>query len=84
MSKKRNQKANLIKTLWIFFAIILFLVASAELLMHRHPHFAIDAIPLFEAWFGFGACVVIVLVSKLLGFLVKAPESYYHGGKKHD
>lgn len=82
MSKRRKKKADMIKILWVIFIVVLFLVIAAELLMHRHAHFALDGIPLFDAWFGFGSCVAIVLFSKLLGFFVKAPENYYDKGKK--
>lgn len=77
MSKRRKKKAVLIRILWAVFILILFLVSAAELMLHRHVIFGIEGTPLFEVFFGFGSCVAIVLISKLLGFLVKKPEDYY-------
>jgi hypothetical protein len=37
----------------------------------------VEAWPGFYAVFGFIACVVIILVSKLLGFALKVREDYY-------
>ena len=31
----------------------------------------------FGAWYGFGACVLMVLVSRVLGWLLKRPDTYY-------
>jgi hypothetical protein len=42
----------------------------------------------FDAWFGFGAiygfvsCLIMVLVAKLLGLLLKRPEDYYDVRRK--
>jgi hypothetical protein len=70
----------MMKKIWITFAIILPVTLIAEYWMHPHPHFTIDGTPVFHAWYGFVACIAIVLVSKLLGFVLKRPMDYYEGG----
>ena len=45
---------------------------------YPHPHFWWQKIPIFDALFGFGGCVLIIMVSKGLGhrWLMK-DEGYY-------
>ncbi len=66
------------KRLWFVMYILLFLSLLAQFLIgdDKH-HFAIEAIPLFYAVFGFFSCVLIVLVSKFLGKFFKREEDYY-------
>ena len=66
-----------IKLLWRGFLGILALTVLAELLAHMHPHFGIDGIFGFHAFFGFIACVVLILGSKAIGTFLKRPDSYY-------
>jgi hypothetical protein len=66
-----------IRWLWRIFGVVLVLVVAAGLLMKPHGHFGIDDTFGFHAWYGFLTCVVMVVVAKLLGFLVKRPENYY-------
>jgi uncharacterized membrane protein AbrB (regulator of aidB expression) len=72
-----------VKRAWIIFAAVLVLTLLAEFLMHPHSSFGIDGTLFFHAWYGFAACVAIVLISKLLGYVLKRPEDYY-GESYHD
>ena len=86
-SEKNNKKAEVwdwfdhpknIRRLKIGFYIVLVLLVLPDLFMHKHTlFFSVEAWPGFYAFFGFVACVVIILVSKLLGFALKKPEDYY-------
>ena len=58
-----------IRKLWIVFIAVLTVV--------RHPHFAIEEVFGFGAWYGFLACVVLVFFSKALGAILKRPDDYY-------
>ena len=40
-------------------------------------HFGFDGFPGFHSLLGFMACVILILVSKVAGFFLKAPENYY-------
>jgi hypothetical protein len=49
-----------------------------DFFMHKHTLFSsVEAWPGFYAFFGFVACVIIILVSKLFGFALKVREDYY-------
>lgn len=76
-----------VRRLWTIFIVILIGTVLAEFGVHPHASFGIDGTFGFHAWYGFLACVVIVLVSKLFGFLVKRREEYYaptENGEKQD
>ena len=67
-----------IKRLKIGFYIVLALLVLPDFFMHKHSLFSpVEAWPGFYALFGFVACVIIILVSKLLGFVLKKQEDYY-------
>ena len=67
-----------IKRLKIGFYIVLALLVLPDFFMHKHTLFSsVEALPGFYAFFGFVACVIIILVSKLFGFALKVREDYY-------
>ncbi|PLY00014.1 MAG: hypothetical protein C0623_08055 [Desulfuromonas sp.] len=67
-----------IKRLKIGFYIVLVLLVVPDFFMHKHTLFSsVEALPGFYALFGFIACVVIILVSKLFGLALKVKEDYY-------
>lgn len=62
--------------LWIFYAICTLLVIT-DLLVHRHIYTSIEKIPAFYAIYGFGACVILVLLAKLMRKVLMRRENYY-------
>jgi hypothetical protein len=66
-----------IRILWWVFAAILALTVVAQVFVHVHDHFAVDGWFAFSAVFGFVACVAMVVFAKLLGFVLKRPDTYY-------
>lgn len=44
---------------------------------HRHDYFGIDGRFGFYAALGFVGCAVMILLARVLGFVLKRPESYY-------
>jgi len=66
-----------IRRLWIGFALVLGALVLAGLQIKVKGYFGIDDLFGFAAWFGFGSCVLMVLVAKALGALLKRSESYY-------
>ena len=67
-----------IKRLRTGFYIVLALLVLPDFFMHKHSlFFSVETWPGFYAFFGFVACVVIILVSKLFGFALKVREDYY-------
>ena len=67
-----------IKRLKTGFYIVLVLLVLPDFFIHKHTLFSsVEAWPGFYACFGFVACVIIILVSKLFGFVLKVREDYY-------
>jgi len=66
-----------VRYLWLGFIGVLAVVVAADLFITHHPHFGIDGTFGFGAWFGFLSCVILVAGSKVLGALVKRPDTYY-------
>jgi hypothetical protein len=70
-------RPSTIRKLWIGFSIILALTVLAQTVIYVKGYFG------FDAWFGFGAvygftsCLIMVLVAKLLGLVLKRPQNYY-------
>ena len=67
-----------IRKLWWFFALVLAATVLAQTVVYVKGYFVVDA------WFGFGAvygflsCLIMVLVAKGLGTLLKRPNDYYN------
>jgi ABC-type transport system involved in cytochrome c biogenesis permease subunit len=66
-----------IPLLWVVFGVILTALLLADLVIQHHPLFGLDETFGFGAWFGFAACVVLVLLAKMLGAILKRPDTYY-------
>ncbi|MBE0596047.1 MAG: hypothetical protein IH614_02115 [Desulfuromonadales bacterium] len=67
-----------LRRLRIGFYLVLALLVLADLFLHKHVLFyRPEAWPGFYAAFGFIACVAIILISKLLGYVLKRKEDYY-------
>lgn len=66
-----------IRKLWIASWVVLALTVIAEFFVKLHPHFKLEGIFAFHAWFGFLACVGMVIFARLLGFLIKRKDDYY-------
>ncbi|HSN80014.1 MAG TPA: hypothetical protein VLR44_06510 [Rhodoferax sp.] len=71
-----------IKLLWRGFLLVLVLTVLAEFLVPMHPHFAIESIFGFNAWYGFLVCALMIVVAKGLALFLKRPDTYY--GKDND
>ena len=69
-----------IRVLWIVFAIVLALTVAAEAFVAHEPHFEVESVFGFNAWFGFFACAGLIAGAKLLGMLLKRPDTYYERG----
>jgi uncharacterized membrane protein len=70
-------RPSTIRKLWIGSSIVLALVVLAQTVIYVKGYFG------FDGWFGLGAvygffsCLIMVLVAKLLGKVLKRPENYY-------
>lgn len=66
-----------IRTLWMIFIAILLTTLVAGFFVHQHESFGFEDSFGFFAWYGFITCVGMVIFAKLLGLVLKRPESYY-------
>lgn len=66
-----------IRKLWIGFSVVLALVVLAQSVIYIKGYFVVDGWFGFGAIYGFGCCLLMVLVAKLLGVVLKRPEDYY-------
>lgn len=70
-------RPSTIRKLWIGSGVVLTLMVLAQTVIYVKGYFG------FDAWFGFGAiygfvsCLLMVLVAKLLGLILKRPQDYY-------
>lgn len=68
-----------IRKLWIGFAVLLALLGAADFLVHKHDYVGPDGWFGFYWVFGFAGCVGMVVFAKILGVLIKRPDTYYDG-----
>jgi hypothetical protein len=66
-----------IRLLWVVFGVILTALVLADLVVQHHPLFGLDGTFGFGAWYGFAACIALVLFAKMLGAVLKRPDTYY-------
>ena len=52
-------------------------LAAADLIIHRHAYFAVEALPFFYPVLGFAALLAVTAVSRLLQRLLTRPADYY-------
>lgn len=69
-----------IRLLWWVFSGLLALTVLAQVFFKVKGYFTIDAWLGFAAIFGFLSCLLMVLVAKALGFVLKRDEDYYKAG----
>ena len=73
-------RPSTIRALWIGFAVVLALTVLAGLLVEAHGYFGLDGTFGFNAWYGLGTCVAMIVLAKGLGALLKRPDDYYDPG----
>lgn len=66
-----------VKLLWRLFLAVLAITVLVEPFAGLHPHFEVEALFGFHAWYGFAACAAMILVAKGLGLLLKRHDAYY-------
>jgi membrane protein YdbS with pleckstrin-like domain len=71
-----DKPKNVRRLLWLLYLSCALLLA-ADLFIHRHVAHDWESLWGFYAFFGFVACVSLVLVARQLRKLLKRPEDYY-------
>lgn len=70
-------RTSTIKRLWVVFVAVLVATVLIDLVIEHHPHFGLDGSFGFGAWFGFASCIAMIVFSKVLGGVLKRPDTYY-------
>lgn len=73
-----------VRLLWRVFLAVLALTVAAEWFVELHPHFAVEGLFGFHAWYGLAACAAMIAVAKLLGMGLKRPDTYYGSETRDD
>ncbi len=58
--------------------LVLAALVMADNFIHGHPSFGVDGTFGFYSWYGLMVCAAMVVIAKLLGFLLKRQDTYYH------
>ncbi|MCF6262405.1 MAG: hypothetical protein L3J24_02265 [Xanthomonadales bacterium] len=70
-------RASTIRGFWIGGIAVLVLTVVAQLFIPIKGYFVVDGWLGFAAIFGFVSCVLMVIVAKIMGKLLKREEHYY-------
>lgn len=77
-------RPSIIRLLWRVFIAVLALTVVAEFLVSHHPHFRVESVPAFGAWYGFLACAGMILFAKGLALFLKRLDTYYESEEGGD
>ncbi len=66
-----------VKRLWRGFLVVLALTVLAGAWIDLHPHFDTEHWFGFYAAYGFITCLLMIVVAKLLGSILKRPDAFY-------
>lgn len=66
-----------VQRLWRGFLVVLALTVVAGFFVPLHPHFDVESLPGFNAWYGFAVCAAMIVAAKGLALLLKRPDTYY-------
>ena len=66
-----------IRLMWQVSSVLLAITVLAQLIIKVKGYFVVDGWFGFGAAFGFLSCLLMVVVAKLLGFILKRDETYY-------
>jgi hypothetical protein len=69
-----------IRRLWQVFIAILAATLVAEAFVAHTPHFAVERLFGFYALYGFLACAALILIARVIGLVLKRPDTYYEKG----
>lgn len=71
------RKENIRRMMFALLAACVGVVMMDFLYENKHPHFELEKLFGFQAWLGFIAFALIVLLGRLLRIVVGRPENYY-------
>ncbi len=66
-----------VRKLFRGFVAVLALTVLAELGVTLHPHFEVESVFGFNAWYGFAVCAAMIVFAKALALVLKRRDTYY-------
>lgn len=75
--KHHGLRRTSIRTLWIVFTLALAATLLADIFFAQYNTFGFEDSLGFYAGYGFVSCMLMVLIARLLGLLIKRPQDYY-------
>lgn len=78
-----DKPKNVTIILRVFYALCIILVV-ADFVVHRHIYVDFEKIPTFYALYGFVACVVLVVLAKVMRKGLMRDEDYYDKTESED
>lgn len=73
-----------VRMLWRVLWAVLALTVAAQLVIKIKGYYGVDGWLGFAAAFGFGCCLLMVLVAKGLGYVLKRDQDYYQRDDSND
>ncbi|MEQ9448288.1 MAG: hypothetical protein RLN70_05180 [Rhodospirillaceae bacterium] len=77
MEKHWLVRPKTIRLLWIAMYVVLAVTVLLQIVFHVHGEFGVDEAFGFNAWYGLGACALMVVGAKILGTAIKRKDNYY-------
>lgn len=78
-----DKPKNVEMILRVFYVVCVLLVL-ADFAVHRHIYVSFEEIPAFYALYGFVACVVLVVLAKIMRKFLMRDEDYYDAAESED
>lgn len=70
-------KPKNVKIIIYSFYVVCVILVALDFVIHRHIYLDFEKIPAFYAIYGFVACVVLVVLAKLMRLVLMRDETYY-------
>jgi hypothetical protein len=78
------RKPRTVRHLWIVFGVILTTTVAAQVRIHLHGTFGLEETFGFNAWYGLGTCILMVVGAKALGLIISRKDTYYAPPRQED
>lgn len=73
-----------LRLLWRAFIVVLALTVIAGFFVSHGDQGGPESLFAFGAWYGFGACAVLIAAAKILAIFVKRRDTYYDFERRDD
>ena len=78
------ERPSSVRLMWRIFWVVLVLTVALQTVIEVKGYFRVDGWIGFGAAFGFLSCLLMVLIAKGLGYLLKRDQDYYRSERGDD